>query len=181
MSQRTARVVSIAALVGASLVAPVVGVALTGPAALAESAAGTVEVSGDTIIFRAGDGASNHLTISDDKNGHIGLQEGPPDLNRITSKDCKQGDDHSGVTCDGRFISRIVVYLGDKDDDIFTDVPWWMPTAVYTVYGGPGDDSVAGNGGGYADRLFGQKGDDRITGYSGHTSGRLGGRRRARR
>lgn len=173
MSTRTARLVSVAALAGASLVAPVLGVALSGSAALAKSAAGTVEVSGDTIIFRAGDGAVNQLFIAPDGYGHIILFESsfsnvPPDLAPITSKDCKKAPGLVGVSCDGRFISRIVVYLGDKDDVIFTDVPASTPRAAYTVYGGPGNDVVAGNGRGYADRLFGQGGNDSINGYSGH-------------
>ena len=164
MRTRTARVLSVAALSSATLVVPFLGAA--GASTAATATAGTVVVKGDTIIFTAADGAANHLTIADDKNGHIALFEGPPDLNPITSSDCKQ-DGPREVDCNAQFVNRIVLHLGDRDDDVFTDIPWWMPSASYTIYGGRGDDTIGGNGGGYGDRLFGQAGNDRLRGYSG--------------
>lgn len=167
MWNRTARALSVAALSGASLVAPALGAASGDATAAAADSAGTVMVKGDTIVFRAAQGDANNLTIADDKSGHISIFENPPDLNPITSSDCTQ-DGPQKVDCNAAFINRIVLHLGDRNDYVFTDIPWWMPSAAYTVFGGRGNDSIGGNGGGYADTLYGQAGNDRLTGYSGN-------------
>ncbi|MGN6574235.1 MAG: calcium-binding protein [Nocardioides sp.] len=163
---RTARALLVAAASVAGLVAPALGAAGGGSAA-AVATAGTVDISGGTLIFRAAPGDANAVTVADDKSGHIAILETPPDPNPITSADCRQ-DGLYEVDCDARFVTRVVLHLGDRDDAVFTDIPWWMPSAAYTVYGGAGDDYVRGNGGGYADTLYGERGDDRLMGYSGH-------------
>jgi hypothetical protein len=165
MLTRSARALFVAAASVAGLVAPALGAA--GGSSAAVPAAGTVEISGGTLIFTAAPGDANAVTVADDKSGHIAILETPPDPNPITSPDCRQDGPYE-VDCDARFVTRVVLHLGDRDDSVFTDIPWWMPSAAYTVYAGPGDDYVGGNGGGYADTLYGQRGDDRLVGYSGH-------------
>src|SRR5512139_3787462 len=127
--------IPVRALAGVAVAGPVLAVAVVGAQAGATAATtktGTVEVRGDTIIFRAAEGADNMLTVTDDKGGgHIIILEGPPGLNAITSRDCRN-DGPLVVHCNAQFVNRVVLHLGDGDDVVFTDIPWWMPSAAYT-------------------------------------------------
>lgn len=159
MSTRPVRSLSVAALAGIGLVAPLVGAALLGSSATAApSAIPSVEIVGDTIVFTAAPGVDDDVIILGTEGGILNF--GGVTGSSFTSKTC------SDEGCDITGITRLVVYLRDGDDVVYADVPWHVPDLPFTIYGGPGNDSIGGNAG-YDDELYGQSGDDWIRGYSG--------------
>lgn len=159
MSTRPVRSSAVAALAGAGLLAPLIGAALESSAMADTNALPNVEIVDDTIVFTAAAGVDDDVIIFGTEGGTLNF--GGVTGSSFTSETC------SDEGCDITVITRLVVYLRDGNDVIYADIPWSIPELPFTIYGGPGDDSIGGNAG-YGDELYGQGGDDWIRGHSGN-------------
>ena len=163
MSTRPHHAFSTAALTGALVAAPALA-ALPGLPATAAPASATAEIVGDTIVYTAAPGVDDDLII-------LGAEDGSMEFGGVsgavvTSDTCAEATP-GNASCDTAGITRLVVYLLDGDDHVYADIPWHIPSLAFTIYGGPGNDSIGGNAD-HDDKLFGQGGDDSVTGYSGN-------------
>lgn len=163
MSTRPVHAFSTAALTGALVAVPALA-ALSGVPATAAPTPATAEIVGDTIVYTAAPGVDDDLIIGGDADGTMEFY-GPSGA-VVTSETCEEATPGS-ASCDTAGITRLVVYLLDGDDLVYADIPWNVPSLAFTIYGGPGNDSLGGNAD-RDDKLFGQGGDDYITGYSGN-------------
>jgi Ca2+-binding RTX toxin-like protein len=148
-------------LVGALVAAPGAAAAVTARAPAAQS----VEVADRALVFRASPGVENDIILSSN------VIDGTSSLTdtsgvSLTSTTCEV--DGSNATCPTDGVRLFEIHLGDKDDNVYGDAPWWTPNGTFSVDGGAGDDSIEGNLFYYGDTLMGNKGDDRIRGRIGY-------------
>jgi Ca2+-binding RTX toxin-like protein len=143
--------------------------------------AGEVRVVGDTIIFDAGIGEVNTVTINprgsafDPSTGQFitGLTITDSTTAMVVRPPCRNVAG-TALCEDFSAIARAVIKLGNKNDSVKEDVPFGGPVLPMTVDGGPGDDTITGspaadtlNGGDGNDVIDGGDGDDVITGGFG--------------
>lgn len=154
--------------------------------------AGEVRVVGDTIVFDAGIGEVNTVTINpkgsvfDGSTGQFitGLTITDSTTSMVVQLPCRKVA--GTALCQDVFIARAVIKLGNKNDSVKQDFAFdqgGTPLPM-TVEGGLGDDTITGStvadtldggdgndvidGGDGDDVITGGLGDDRITGGRGN-------------
>jgi Ca2+-binding RTX toxin-like protein len=142
--------------------------------------AGEVRVVGDTIIFDAGVGEVNTVTINprgsvfDRSSGLFitGLTITDSTTAMVVRPPCRNFE--GTALCQDVSVARAVIKLGNKNDSVRQDLSFGGTPLPMTVEGGPGDDTIIGSpvadtldGGDGNDVIDGGDGDDVITGGFG--------------
>jgi hypothetical protein len=143
--------------------------------------AGEVRVVGDAIIFDAGIGEVNTVTINprgrvfDQSTGQLitGLTITDSTTSMLVQLPCRNVA--GTALCEDAFaIHRAVITLGNKNDSVKQEFTLGVSPLPMTVEGGLGDDTITGsavtdhlNGGDGNDVIDGGEGDDVITGGFG--------------
>ena len=167
MSIRTRRAICLISASTLALAGPLLGSGMTGASARGPAVLPSVEIVGETIVFTAAPGVDDDVIVGGTEDGT--LEFFGVTGSSVTSTTCPSG------SCDITGIEKVVVLLRDGADQVYADIPWYVPALPFEIHGGPGPDSIGGNAG-YADTLLGQGGNDHIRGYSGadHIVGGLG-------
>jgi Ca2+-binding RTX toxin-like protein len=133
----------------------VAAVVLTGAWASAASAS-TVGVEGDTIVYRAGDGEANDLTVRDDFGGSTFTDAGA----KIEPGAGCAALPTGAVAC-APGPTLLAVSVGDRADSVDADTNFFLRVGVD---GGTGDDALhSGSASGRLHEVDGGAGDDTIT------------------
>jgi Ca2+-binding RTX toxin-like protein len=134
--------------------------------------AGEVRVVGDTIIFDAGIGEVNTVTINprgsvfDRSTGLFitGLTITDSTTAMVVQFPCRNFEG-TALCENATAIARAVIKLGNKNDSVKEDLSFGGTALPLTVEGGPGDDTITGSP--VADTLDGGDGNDTIDGGGG--------------
>jgi Ca2+-binding RTX toxin-like protein len=133
--------------------------------------AGTVRLSGSSIVFDANAGEVNTLVVNgrgagfDQSTGQFvsGVTITDSTANLVAQAPCRKFI--QTVVCDPSGIGTAVIHLGNKNDSVRLDFNGDGPVLTMNVDGGLGDDTILG--GPAADTLDGGPGDDTINGGAG--------------
>ena len=151
-------------IVPAGLIA--ITVLAAGPALLlpASSDAATASVSGDVVIFTAGSGEANRLSVLDTGAGRVRFQDsGAPVF--PGSPGCEQQFSGAVDCAPSAPGARVIVALRDGSDQLVVSsrsVTVSAGSGHDAIVGGPGNDVLKGGGG--SDTLEGRGGDDELFG-----------------
>lgn len=141
------------------------------------ASAGTIGVSGSTLVFQGNPGEVNRVTMRlQTSNNRVVVGDS---LGTITADEvaCTQPNQNTAAECDPSMFTSISVALADGDDSLtvsdgVNDSPFTIPVSAE---GGDGDDTLSGleendsfSGGDGNDSLTAKQGNDQLIGGEGN-------------
>src|SRR3954454_19050637 len=146
-------------LTGISFRSTLLGLVLgVGLLAAAPSAWADVHVEGSTLVYNAGAGEINNVTVSPSDGAYLVHDSGVAAV-PVGAGCAAAGTD---ATCPSPGINRIQINTADQDDTVSIDPSITIPA---TLFGREGNDVLSGGGGN--DTLIGYAGDDTLIGNGG--------------
>ena len=129
----------------------------------AQARGGTVSVEAGVLHFRAASGDVDWISLNDDITGALGLIGMSP----VTAGPGCTNRSSNWAICAADGVERVVLELGDKDDQATTS--WYAFSRPVRIDGGPGDDYLRADGG--QSELYGGEGDDTFDSFGGEGAG----------